>query len=267
MMIDLLIFSRDRAAQLHLLLESIAKNSPNLFNIAVLYTSSNYDYNSGYELCKSRFKHIFAKESDFKQQTIDFVQSSPTKYICFAVDDLVVFKHLPSKNILPKGPGHVFSLRLGLNTTIQNQQTNLTQQPLNRYINRENILTWPVNEYGPDSYYGYPMSVDMHIFKKSVLLPILPRHEFRNPSNLEGVIFYYRSLIRYISCFEHSVVVNIPCNNMSTVTLTNEHAYTTEFLNQQYLDNKIIDLNVVSKQKIISCHQDIPFEFIGYRNG
>ena len=46
---QLIIFSKNRASQLHLLLESVEKNSNSLFDvIKVVYLFTNKDYESGY---------------------------------------------------------------------------------------------------------------------------------------------------------------------------------------------------------------------------
>ncbi len=54
-MINAIIFSKDRASQLRLLLYSIQKNAPHAFNLNVIYTSSNEEFKQGYEKLKDEF--------------------------------------------------------------------------------------------------------------------------------------------------------------------------------------------------------------------
>ena len=75
-MINTIIFSFDRACQLHLLLESIEKNAKNTFNINILYKFSNDEFKKGYELLKSKFiniNFIEEKNNEFKKQTLDLM--------------------------------------------------------------------------------------------------------------------------------------------------------------------------------------------------
>ena len=57
-MINAIIFSKDRAAQLRLLIYSIQKNAPHVFNLNVIYTSSNEEFNKGYEKVKEEFSSL-----------------------------------------------------------------------------------------------------------------------------------------------------------------------------------------------------------------
>ena len=56
-MITAIILSKDRASQLHLLLESIQRNSSNLFDIRVIYEASNAVFERGYQKTKQEFYH------------------------------------------------------------------------------------------------------------------------------------------------------------------------------------------------------------------
>ena len=51
-MINAIIFSKDKACQLELLLKSIRRNTSNLFDIKVIYEASNSVFNQGYEKLK-----------------------------------------------------------------------------------------------------------------------------------------------------------------------------------------------------------------------
>ena len=60
-MITAIILSKDRASQLHLLLESIQRNSGNLFDIRVIYEASNAVFERGYQKTKAlRYEQFHA---------------------------------------------------------------------------------------------------------------------------------------------------------------------------------------------------------------
>ena len=52
-MINAIILSKDKAPQLHLLIESLQRNNPNLFDIRVIYETTNNVYEQGYEKLKT----------------------------------------------------------------------------------------------------------------------------------------------------------------------------------------------------------------------
>jgi hypothetical protein len=72
---QLIIFSKNRACQLHLLLESIEKNSNNIFDaIFIIFTYTNKDYFEGYNKLILRFPNVsFIVEDDFYNNTMDRV--------------------------------------------------------------------------------------------------------------------------------------------------------------------------------------------------
>ena len=75
-MINAIIFSKDRAAQLRLLIYSIQKNAPHAFNLNVIYTSSNEEFNKGYEKVKGEFSSL----CNFVEQTeVGLIESSNVK--------------------------------------------------------------------------------------------------------------------------------------------------------------------------------------------
>ena len=48
-MIQAIVFSCDRAAQLDLLLRSIERNAPGVFDLTITYNASNNDFLAGYD--------------------------------------------------------------------------------------------------------------------------------------------------------------------------------------------------------------------------
>ncbi len=60
--LDALIFTKDRACQLDLLLRSMEKNCP-LFNYIIICKSSTYDYSKGYEKVMKKYKGYWILES------------------------------------------------------------------------------------------------------------------------------------------------------------------------------------------------------------
>jgi len=64
-MINAIIFSKDKACQLELLLRSIRRNTSNLFDIKVIYEASNGVFNQGYEKLKEETFYHTKRDVNF----------------------------------------------------------------------------------------------------------------------------------------------------------------------------------------------------------
>ena len=68
-MIDCLIFSKDRACQLHLLLDSLAANAPGLFSeIGILYKATTKESYEAYELLHAEGHEVGWYNEDWQAQ-------------------------------------------------------------------------------------------------------------------------------------------------------------------------------------------------------
>jgi len=266
---QLIIFSKNRPPQLHLLLESIYKNGSNLFDmISVLYKADN-DFISGYEKCKKHFNNvIFKNEEHFKNDLLNLIDIS-FYATTFLVDDAVMYKEITESkdSILSTINNELdsvcFSLRLGNNCTYSHP-TNLYYALSDHEINGS-ILSFNYSDQQGD--FGYPLSTDGHIFKTNLIYGLLIDIPFKNPNTLEA------NLQRYVNskvlpfdmyCFEESKVVSIPVNLVND-TFQNRHALMYHFaekdLNDRYLKNEIIDLEAMDFTNIDGPHKEIEYKF------
>ncbi len=95
-MVDALVFSKDRAAQLDLLLRSIDKHAPRLYSrVTVLYTTSALDFLDGYAVCVDEHPRVFfAQQHGFDRDVHDWLRGAgPT--VSFLVDDDVFYRDAP----------------------------------------------------------------------------------------------------------------------------------------------------------------------------
>jgi len=106
-MINLIIFSKDRAMQLECLLRSVKKNCDHFDNIYVIYWCSDESYREGYKLIKGA---ALVEEVYLKQNVLYLMDE---EYVCFMVDDQICFKEVKCIPELKKK--QVFSMRLGNN--------------------------------------------------------------------------------------------------------------------------------------------------------
>lgn len=270
--IELLVWSKDRACQLHLLLESIERFARDIFTVTVIYKSSNDDYQKAYDDLFDEFDNALPYremgDANLTYWTKWFINSPRTENIAFTTDDTIIYRDVPSLEKwlhLINGEIATFSLRYGLNTTLQNYHTGEYQPALALYDKGDcDTISWMFAHYHPLHNYGYPFGLDMHIYKQAMIQGLTKYENFKTTNELESMLFHKSRIVpQMIRSFEHSVAVNIPCNNMSGVTIAcKDHGYSTEYLNEQYLAGKRLNLDKLCETKIIGCHQEIPLELV-----
>jgi hypothetical protein len=260
---SLIIRSKDRACQLDLLLRSIKQNAENTFDeIHVIYLASHDSYKAGYD--KIHQDHLSTQINLWEQGNTtfeDWVRHALTNFckeeVAFSTDDNVVYNKV--KEIPPVNYGETFSLRLGYNTIMQNHNTGEIQPPLNYVVEKDGILEWNPEYYHPASNYGYPWSLDFHIYQTRQFANIISGFRFSRTNDMEAQLCRYRSFITRMKSFTHSCSVNWPLNCLSGYTQSDN--ISNEFLNQEFLNGKRLSLDNICRQRVIGAHQSFKLEW------
>ncbi len=266
-MINSIVFSKDRAQQLRLLLDSIKKNAPGIFNINVLYKASNTEFKKGYiKLISENFipSINWVEETEFKNQTINLLNSD-YEYSCFFTDDDIIFKNVNEKVIIDEMQDEetlCFSLRLGAN--VNKCYTMSCDNVLIPLEKNSVTVKWDWTKHVLD--FGYPFSVDAHVFRKKDILPLAKAIGFHNPNMFEGnlQIFDEYPKEKMVS-FVHNVMVNSPSNIVNDTHPNRkgeQFGISAEELNKKYLNGEIINYDAIDFTQIHGCHQELSFEFI-----
>lgn len=260
-MINIFVWSKDRACQLDVLLRSIRLYIPARVNI--LYKASTKEFQRGYEKCKHYHTfYSFYEENNFREDSIRFIEETCPGNVCFCTDDMVFFKSVPSLETIKKYLNNqsVFSFRLGYNTVIQDHLAGNRQPALVPERIQDELLFWNPNHY-PWTNYGYTHALDTHMYKTDYIVSLMREVEFTTTNQLEGVLQKFNSKIKTLYSPKESVAVNIPMNNMSGLTGINKNNMSLEEVNQRYLDGQI--LKFIFNEPIVGCHQDVKFKFFG----
>ena len=266
-MIQSLIFSKDRACQLDLLLRSIDKNFMHVTGkVHVLWKATTPAFEAGYHRVIERFPNVIMwTESDFKENTKNLLNLM--EYVCFFVDDNFVYQ---PPNILGRQVECVmerveeaggFSFRLGLNTIVQDPYTNAIVSPLPVFHNIENlVMAWDWTSI-PRNNFGYPFSVDGHVYKASLIAKNI-EDVCPNPNALEGR-FPIDKIPRGMFSLQQSSVINNPLNlvGSSNNNAGMYHPRSLEELNAKYLEGQQINLDKLCLNEIVGCHQEMEIEF------
>lgn len=266
-MINSIVFSKDRAAQLRLLIYSIQKNVPHAFKLNVIYKYSNESFKAGYDKLINEFGGIcnFVEQTeDFKQDVLDLLKSD-SEFSCFFTDDDIIYKSFDVNRVLENmrsdEDAFCFSLRLG--TNVKFCYTMNMENVLGDFEDLDNVIKWDWTTRYLD--FGYPLSVDGHIFKTKDISKLSKLVSFNNPNTFEGNLQSFDNFpkTKMIS-FKESVLVNTP-NNIVNDTHPNrsgqKHNISVKDLNDDYLSGKIIDMESMIFDNIIGCHQEIEFKY------
>jgi len=264
-----IIFSKDRAAQLDLLLRSIKKNyiSNKEDSFTIIYTSSNPEFEKGYSIIKEKHQNIlFIKEHEnetvFKNLVLNELNSKQP-LINFLVDDAVFinpfYKNTAFDTFLNDESISCLSCRLHPDITYTYMQRKNTPKPK---MNNNNIWNW--TRAAGD--WGYPMSLDGHIFKKEDILPILESIKFKNPNTLEHELSRHPINKPNMVCFDNQKLVTIPLNMVQTQyknnRVSNKNEYDVETLNDNFLNGFLFDLVHLEGKNYNSCHVELALKYI-----
>lgn len=251
---NVIIFSKDRSAQLHACLESFYKHVNLRSTVTVIYVASNSTFDEGYKLCQENFKGAkFVREVNFKQDLIR-VSDSIDRYVMFLVDDIIFtnpisktdkqIELIDNPNIL------TVSLRLHLGIT----RCYATDQDV-KVPKLVKGCVWDWTKAEGD--WGYPMSVDGNIYRWKTIASKIASLEYNNPNTFEAALNQnVIGLPVNIACYpEGARLINIPANRVQS-QFENRFAdsISAEELNQSYLNNKIVDIDAYSKEKYSTVH-------------
>ena len=284
--LSIVIFSKDRAAQLDLCLKSIYKNLDSLsqkWKIEVIYTSSSEEFEKGYESLKYHWDYswlYFHKESSYGgfENALETTMREWGEYVLFFTDDDIVyqkFRHdfeLIEKAFVTNEELVSISLRLGTNTFVQDQYRNSMCLLPDLVISSESdVKTWNWKDESmlyEETNFGYPFSLDGHIYRSKDAIWIIENTPYHNPNTLEAKAHrlhvmdeeYASNLTNEMACFQKSCVVNVPINRVQE-TFTNSAGVffddSAEKLNSLFLEGKRATLKGMDFSTIIGTHQEI----------
>ena len=152
------------------------------------------------------------------------------------------------------------SLRLGRNTVVQNPYKDTRSVlPIRTMLVRSRFLIWEWFTVPSYSNFGYPFSVDGHIYRKNDMLKIFESYGYDTPNSLEGRFPVGTKLPPLMSSLTHSVLVNTPINivGSSENESGKEFGISLEDLNDKYLQGKSINMEKIDFSNIIGCHQEL----------
>ena len=248
--VDVVIFSYDRPLQLELLLNSMERFMVGTGQVSVVYRASAQSYKKAYEQLHTSFPsiHFVAQgahpKKDFKPLTEQCAFSTPHEYILFAVDDNVVKEPVDLGaciDLLEKYHAYGFYLRMG--THLTECYTMSCKQPLPSLQEREaGLYSWCFAQGYAD--WNYPNNVDMTLYRKRDIKPMVTSLTYENPNTLElQWASNPTSRTKFGLCFARSKMVNLPLNKVQdSWDNRNEHLLQPEEQLAKFDEGLAIDL-------------------------
>lgn len=254
-----IVFSRDRPMQLDLLLTSLEQNAPGIFDVTVISHTRQEVFQEGYAICAQEHSEVRFMVEDGLTYQVRSLALGP-ELVTFFTDDDVLYRPLASIPDLYED-WICFSLRLGDNTTYCYPLDCEQPRPAASF---DHPVIWAWEQYEGD--FGYPMSLDGHVFRGQDLLPILHTRHFSNPNWLEEILTRDAKTIGrpLMACFHESRLVGLPLNRVNETTPNRNgdtHPYSVQELNDRYLSGERIDLTALDFSDIRGAHQEIPLVF------
>jgi hypothetical protein len=263
--LDIVVFSKDRACQLELLLRSLERFFLDLdrARVAVLYTHSSEAFARGYALVRELhpvFEYVCERESElgFRELTIGLLGRRP--YTTFFVDDDVltapVSLDCPEFEALSSDP-ELLCLSLRLRPGMDYDYA------IDRRIAAPRLENGTWDWRGAEGSWGYPMSVEGHVFRTVELLPLMRRLPFSNPNTFEAVLAQHPLERPRMICRPDGALANLPHNLVQDIYSNRHGGLRAEDLNQRFLGGERLSLHTAAGIRIPGVQIDLPLLWEG----
>ena len=258
-----IIFSKDRPAQLDLLLTSLERNAQPEETVVIAHASihptwRNF-YGGAYEmLFDEHTASFFFGNADVFERDTRALLADAGDFVSFFCDDDVLFAPLGGFwDVIVTDPEILtFSFRLGGNTTYC-YPSGFEQ------ASQGQVWSW----LGAGGDWSYAGSLDGHIFRTADVRHMLRGRPFRNPTELEDQLMagcLEMSAERpLMACYPRSVLCSVPVNRVSEqsqVRAGERFPVSAEALNERFLAGWRLSLEALDFSAVDSAHFEVDLE-------
>jgi hypothetical protein len=260
---NITVFSKNRAAQLELFIRSFkkyVKNADN-YSIKIIYLYTEPRYEEGYnKLIEMGYPNIqYIKETNFKQDVINCININK-KHTVYFVDDNIFknyFDFYDEQMRIFNEDNEIVCRSLRLHPRLKYCYPMNNLPMTSPKFMDHNVFYWT----GLEGDYGYPMSVDGHIFRTEQIYPYIIHTPYSSPTMFEGYMAAQPIRLPKMICYDKSIVVNNPCNKVQTVNGNIHGNIQISDLNERFLAGQLISLDNIDGIENISCHQEIEIKY------
>ncbi len=264
--LNIIVFSKDRAPQLDLLLRTYARHAkPQPAPVNIQYSASTAVHERAYRQVMAHHQAIIARaaqEAGFKPTLLTLMKSSNARNVMFLVDDIAFIEDF-DVDMLSRWETHssIFSLRLGANIVRSfNNAVDVQAQPSlqHAWVQDQPILNWSWRRGELD--WNLPVSLDGNVLPAAEILPIIVRQPIKGPNSLERALGDYRFLFKFRqgTCYPTSRLVNLPLNTVKTERGFDFPNFNVdpEYLAEQYLQGMQLCIDDYGDATPDSCHME-----------
>lgn len=228
----IIVFSRDRALQLELLLETYGSLVSDAPRLTILYSVTSEAHRAAYHDVLLRYGNLVmqaTEENDFRADLLNALKRSRARNLMFLVDDLMFIRPLDGQVLRQwRGSDGILSLRLGENirSSYNSGVDALPRPPELRQVakNGAAMVTWVWKSGVHD--WQLALSLDGNLLPKALVERLIAFSRFRAPNSLEGALGRFRFLFRGKRgfAFRTSRMVNLPLNTVKSEDYYFPHA-------------------------------------------
>ena len=272
--VECIIFSKDRALQLHALLSSYQEKVLSPAPVHVLYQASTRAHQRAYDDVEALFSGVDATfvrqraDDSFRQDVLDILKKLRSEKVFFLVDDILFTEEVDLADFA-KFNTDVFvpTLRMGGNLSVC--FTLQKDQPQPPFLTHEaagpDKIVWRWDQGVYD--WNYPLSLDGHLFSLREISVMTDLIAFQAPNSYEGNLQKFRWLYlnRLGVAYRKSKVVNLACNKVQTENdnlCGNVHQ---DVLLEQWHKGFQMDYRKLFGLVNQSAHQDVAFNLVPRR--
>lgn len=269
--IECVVFSKDRALQLHGLLATLREKVRPAVPVHVLYTASSDAHHAAYrELAEMAGKddiRFIRQETpgSFRRDLLEILFAMKCDLIFFLVDDILFTEPVDLGELLRYDPDRfVPTLRMGRN--LSRCYVLQSPQPLPQFLTLpdqgKGTIVWKWNQGDLD--WGYPLSVDGHFFSRREIAAMAALVSFNAPNTFEDALQVFRPWFdnRFGVGYEKSKIINIPCNRVQKERENLSGELDPDMLLERWQQGYRIDYEKLYGFVNESAHQDMPLPLI-----
>lgn len=266
MPLNIIIFSYNRPQQLELLLRTLELKTNGPATTSVVWNTDDYNfYGPAYSKVFEEYsfaKSVYEPENGGFKQSILKQLEEPNPYTMFLVDD-IFFKdnwdiqeacsYLNNQTVLC----HSLRLYPGIDYCYPTKQQVKAPQTAN-----QGIWQW----FGCEGDWGYPMSVDGHIFRTDFIKQVATVLDYQNPNSFEAsmanIASQFGNYIPNMTCYtDNSKIINVPANRVQNLFPNRVgNLFSPKELNDLFLKDKRIDVSDFDGYKNRAPHEELIFK-------
>lgn len=274
MPVAVVIFSKDRPAQLDLLLRSWSEQAPEWpqFAVSVLYKSTGSEFDRGYDIVRRTFPSVFFQPEDasrsFKGHVLALIEREERELFHFLADELVFIRAYRTTDepfqllrrrpdiaavALRMSPRIDFAQPIGLATPpppLRDNVWSVEQRP--RWLER---ITRLVGVHSARGDWRLQINVDGNVLR----YPQLRSHfrtlpEIRNLNHLETVFLENPLPQPHLVCYPQSRLINLALNRVDPHSTYPFGGHTAADFNERFLAGERLSYTKLVGLEHNACH-------------